>query len=102
MGGLNDRHESEDDMNMTQEIWTGLTPAEKDEVRDLGGLSNQLIGLEGCRVEVLDKHYKTRRFQVGRSTGWVPCHIELHRSDSSGGGPADQEYKTVRVIRGRR
>lgn len=87
---------------MTQAIWDGLTPAEREAVRSDANLSPQLMSLEGFRVEVLDKFGETRRFQVGKSTGWVPCHLELHRSDSSGGGPADKKYETVRVIRGRR
>lgn len=48
-------------------------------------LTTQLIGLEGRRVEVVDKWGEKRRFKVGKSTGWIPCHIELARSDSSGG-----------------
>lgn len=86
-------------MEMTQRIWDRMTHTEKDAVRSDAGLSPQLVGLEGCRVEVLDKYGETRRFQVGRSTGWVPCHIELHNRASHGGGGADQEYETVRIIR---
>ncbi len=85
---------------MTQGIWDGLTPAEREAVRSDANLSPQLVGLEGCRVEVLDKDGDTRRFQVGRSTGWMPCHLELHNRASHGGGSADREYATVRVIRG--
>lgn len=49
-------------------------------------LTPQLIGLEGKRVEVVDKYGERRRFRVGRSTGWIPCHLEIEgRAD--GGGP---------------
>jgi len=40
-------------------------------------LTPELIGLEGKRVEVTDKYGETRRFYVGKSTGWMPCHLKL-------------------------
>ena len=83
---------------MTQEKWDSLTAVERDRLRSDAGLTPQLVGLEGCRVEVVDKFGERRRFIVGRSTGWVPCHIEVKRCDSSGGGAADKTYKSVRVI----
>lgn len=84
---------------MTQETWNKLNAAQKDLLRDLGGLSPQLVGLEGCRVEVETTYNETRRFQVGRSTGWRPCHLEMHNRASRGGQSADHVYKSVRVIR---
>jgi hypothetical protein len=62
-------------------------------------LTPQLIGLEGKRVEVVDRHGKRRRFIVGRSTGWLPCHLEIARRDSSG-GPAvtGAPFQSVRVV----
>lgn len=62
------------------------------------GLSPQLVGLEGYRVEVEDMHGETRRFIVGKSTGWLPIHLEIARRDSSGGMGASREYKSVRSI----
>lgn len=62
-------------------------------------LSPQLAGLEGKRVEVVDVYGGTRRFKVGRSTGWLPCHLELANSRSSGGMAADKKYASVRIIR---
>lgn len=61
-------------------------------------LSPQLIGLEGYRVKVVDSHGVERRFIVGKSTGWIPIHLEIVRRDSSGGVPADLEYRSVEVI----
>lgn len=61
-------------------------------------LNPQLIGLEGKRVEVLDEDGETRRFIVGKSTGWIPCHLEILTRRSRGGGPASSRYKSVRVI----
>lgn len=59
----------------------------------------ELKGLEGKRVEVVDNYGETRRFIVGRSTGWMPCHLEISRRNSSG-GPAvmGSPFKSVRVV----
>jgi hypothetical protein len=81
---------------MNQTEWAALTPQQKE--RDDSNLSPQLVGLEGYRVEVLDIYGVTRRFIVGKSTGWKPCHIEVSRRDSLGGGAADKLYKTVTVL----
>jgi len=62
-------------------------------------LTPQLVGLEGRRVEVVTTYGETRRFHVGKSTGWIPCHLEIHNARSSGGGSAEKQYKSVRVIR---
>jgi hypothetical protein len=48
-------------------------------------LTPQLKGLEGWRVEAVDRWGQRRRFIVGKSTGFIPCHLELCRRDSSGG-----------------
>lgn len=85
-------------MNMTQERWNRMTPAEKDKVRDLSDLSPQLRGLEGWRVEVVDMFGNKRRFIVGRSTGWCPIHLEIARRNSTGGGMADRTYMSVRRL----
>lgn len=62
-------------------------------------LTPQLDGLEGYRVEVVDNEGdKPRRFIVGKSTGWLPCHLELSRRDSSGGSPARLHYRGVKTI----
>lgn len=71
---------------------------EADGERAVYDLSPQLTGLEGWRVEAVTKYDETRRFIVGKSTGWAPCHLEIKRRDSSGGDPADREYKSVRPI----
>lgn len=67
--------------------------------RSTAVLTPQLIGLEGKRVEVVDKHGERRRFIVGKSTGWMPAHLEISRRGSSG-GPAvmGAPFKSVRVI----
>lgn len=89
---------------MTQGEWDRLTPAERDARRDLSGLTPQLIGLEGWCVEVIDCYSdeagqpEARRFIVGKSTGWRPCHLELHSRRSRGGSPAASRYISVRKI----
>jgi len=62
-------------------------------------LTPQLVGLEGKRVEVVDKWGEKRRFIVGRSTGWIPCHIEIPTRRSHG-GPAvvGAPFKSLQVV----
>jgi hypothetical protein len=68
-------------------------------IRCNADLSSQLIMFEGRRVEVVDQSGKTRRFRVQRSGGWLPCHLEIKTTRSTGGTPADREYQSVRLIR---
>ena len=62
-------------------------------------LTPQLVGLEGQRVEVVDCDGERRRFQVGKSTGWMPCHLEIARRTNSG-GPAvmGRPFQSIRVL----
>lgn len=83
---------------MTQEKWNTLSVAEREAMRDLGGLSPQLVGLEGWRVEVVTTYGEKRRFIVGRSTGWRPCHIEISRRSAFGGPGAEKTYASVRKL----
>lgn len=59
----------------------------------------ELVGLETQRVEVVDKHGERRRFYVGKSLGWLPCHLEIKQRNSSG-GPAvmGAPFKFIRVL----
>ena len=62
-------------------------------------LTRALIGLEGSRVEVITPDGERSRFIVGKSTGWLPIHLEIKRRDSHGGGAAYvPEGSTVRVL----
>lgn len=67
-------------------------------VRSYADLSPQLTGLEGWRVEVVTLEGTRRRFIVGKSTGPIPCHLEVRRIDSSGGSAAEREYKSVKTL----
>lgn len=84
-------------MDHTQ--WAAMSPAEREKARDNSDLTPALKGLEGWRVEVVDAEGGRRRFIVGRSTGWRPCHLELHNIRSMGGFPAWKNYQSVRPIR---
>lgn len=83
---------------MTQDKWNRLSQLERDEYKSDDSLTPQLVGLEGWRVEVVTTYDETRRFIVGKSTGWVPCHLEIARRDSHGGPAASKEYKSVRTL----
>ena len=85
---------------MTYDVWRTLPEAERDRLRDLSDLTPELIGLEGWRVEAVTTYGETRRFYVGRSTGWKPIHLDIARRDSSGGPGADRHYETVRKLFG--
>ena len=58
--------------------------------RSKSELTPALIGLEGKRVEITHQWKgekpETVRFIVGKSTGFIPCHLEVKRRDSTGGG----------------
>jgi len=62
-------------------------------------LTPQLRGMEGKNVEVVRNDGETARFKVGKSTGWMPCHLEILAKGSDGGMSCDATYKSVRVIR---
>ena len=85
-------------MDMTQAKWNTLSKSEKSAQQDTSSLSPQLAPYEGARVEVVDMRGRTRRFIVGRSTGWKPCHLEIARRNSVGGIPADKQYQSVRYL----
>lgn len=57
-----------------------------------------LIGLEGKRVEAT--YFGERvRFIVGKSTGWMPCHLLIKTSRSMGGEGLLRDHVTdVRVL----
>ena len=62
-------------------------------------LTYELIGLEGRRVEVVDRDGEKRRFIVGKSSGWLPVHLEIKRRDSHGGcAVMGAPFKSVRIV----
>jgi hypothetical protein len=64
-------------------------------------LHPQLKGLEGKRVEVVNANGETHRFLVGKSTGWIPCHLAIARRNCLEGYPVDSRpFKSVRIVPG--
>ena len=61
--------------------------------------TSQLHGLLGRRVEVVTMYGETRRFNVGKSTGWMPCYLEVENARTRGGCAAEREYQSVKVVR---
>lgn len=62
-------------------------------------LNPNLIGLEGKRIEVIDRDGNRRRFIVGKSTGWMPIHLEIARRNCHGGPACDSRgYESIRVV----
>lgn len=53
--------------------------------RSQSELTPELVGLEGCRVEVVTSWGERQRFIVGKSTGFIPCHLAIPKINSSGG-----------------
>lgn len=59
----------------------------------------QLIGLEHKKVKVVTHDNITKTFIVGISTGFIPCHLEIKRKNSSGGLQVNgAPFKSVLVI----
>ena len=80
---------------MTHEQWIKLSPLERERLRE-PAMPAQLTPFLGCRVEVEDYDGETRRFIVGRSTGWKPIYLEIKTRRSSGGFGADSRgYKRI-------
>lgn len=65
---------------------------------DLTGLTPQLLGREGDRVEVVTTYGEKRRFIVGKSMSWKPCHLELFNRRASGGISAEKVYTSVQSL----
>ena len=66
--------------------------------RSQSELHPDLIGLEGKRVEAILYGERTR-FIVGRSTGFIPCHLEIKTKRSHGGGSLPNSRENLQLIR---
>lgn len=53
--------------------------------RSTSDLYSPFIGHEGKRVEVTYTWGEKERFYIGKSTGWIPCHLMVKKSNSTGG-----------------
>lgn len=56
-----------------------------------------LIGLEGARVEA-DVFGERVRFNVGKSTGWMPCHLMIKGRATGGESLLADQVKNVRTV----
>lgn len=63
-------------------------------------LHPKLIGLEGKRVEVTRADGTTRKFRVGKSTGWFPTHLCIEKAKDTGGFAIshDEVFLSVRPL----
>jgi len=62
-------------------------------------LYKPFIGHEGARVEILYTYGETERGILGKSTGFIPCHILLKQKRSNGGGAiSNDSIKSFRFI----
>lgn len=67
--------------------------------RSQSELIPEFIGNEGKRVEVIDCYGDKRRFKIGKSTGFIPCHIELANVRSHGGiSVYGYPFKSIRFV----
>lgn len=67
--------------------------------RSQSELIPEFIGREGWRVEVVTSYGETNRFIIGRSTGFIPCHLEIKKSNSYGGvSVMGYPFKSLRFI----
>jgi len=59
----------------------------------------EFIGKEGQRVEVVTSYGETERYYIGKSTGFIPCHLEIKRNDSTGGrAVTGYPFKSIKFL----
>lgn len=58
----------------------------------------EFIGHEGERVELVDCYGETRRFRIGKSTGWIPVHLEIERNANGGGPVYGRPFASIRFL----
>ena len=44
----------------------------------------ELIGMEGCIVDHTKPDGQKQRYKVGKSTGWMPCHLAMSKRGRGG------------------
>ena len=67
--------------------------------RSKSELIQELIPFEGKRIEATNCWGEKVRFIVGKSTGFIPCHLEIKRRDSSGGcAVVGSPFTNIRTI----
>lgn len=68
-------------------------------IKSTAELIPEFIGREGWRVEVKTSYDTIERFIIGKSTGFIPCHLEIKKSNSSGGAQVmGYPFKSINFI----
>lgn len=59
----------------------------------------EFIGKEGKKVEVVTSYGTKERYIIGKSTSFIPCHLELKQRNSSGGGSVTgYPFKSIKFL----
>ncbi len=58
----------------------------------------QFIGREGARVEIVTEWGETRRFTIGKSTGFIPCHLAVSRKGQRFCDAIYGPFKSIRFL----
>ena len=67
--------------------------------RSSSELIPEFIGKEGRKVEVVTNYNETQRYIIGKSTGFIPCHLEIkQRNSSGGGGVIGYPFKSIKFL----
>lgn len=67
--------------------------------RSNSDLIPEFIGNEGRKVEVVTSYGERQRYIIGKSSGFIPCHLEIKQRNSSGGsGVIGYPFKSIKFI----
>lgn len=72
---------------------------ETEKYRSKSELIPEFIGKEGKRVEVITNYNEKQRYIIGKSTGFIPCHLEIKKRNSSGGSQVvGYPFKSIKFL----
>jgi len=67
--------------------------------RSKSELIPEFIGNEGRKVEVITSYNEKERYIIGKSTGFIPCHLEIKKRNSSGGSSVcGYPFKSIKFL----
>lgn len=59
----------------------------------------EFIGNEGRKVRVVTSYGETMTYTIGKSTGYIPCHLMIMRSNAMGGGAVvGHPFKSIEFL----
>jgi len=64
--------------------------------RSQSELIPEFIGKEGKKVTVTDNYGETRTFRIGKSTGFIPCHLEIEGNEDGGGAVTGYPFSVIK------